>query len=72
LERLFDFGDNRLFEVRLERLEPANPKLREPTAIDGRGQAPPRYPNFDDGEWDEEKRDASVSLAYRTESRQVA
>ncbi len=55
LEYLFDFGDNWLFEVRLEKLEPANPKLRKPMVIDERGQAPPQYPNFDDDEdWDEE------------------
>jgi hypothetical protein len=54
LEYLFDFGDNWLFEVRLEKLEPVNPKIRKPAVIDGRGQAPPQYPNFDDEEWDEE------------------
>jgi hypothetical protein len=54
LEYLFDFGDNWLFEVWLEKLEPANPKLRKPMMIEGRGQAPPQYPNLDDEEWDEE------------------
>jgi hypothetical protein len=54
LEYLFDFGDNWLFEVRLEKLEPASPKIRKPVVIDGRGQAPSQYPNFDDEEWDEE------------------
>lgn len=55
LEYLFDFGDNWLFEVRLEKLEPVNPNIRKPMTIDGRGQAPPQYPNFDDDEdWDEE------------------
>ena len=55
LEYLFDFGDNWLFEVRLEKLEPVNPKIRKPVVIDGRGQAPPQYPNFDgDEDWDEE------------------
>ena len=54
LEYLFDFGDNWLFEVRLEKLEPATPKIKKTTVIDGRGQAPPQYPNFDDEEWDEE------------------
>src|SRR5947209_4729080 len=54
LEYLFDFGDNWLFEARLERLEPADPKIRKPTVIDGRGQALPQYPNFDDEGWDKE------------------
>lgn len=54
LEYLFDFGDNWLFEVCVERVEPMNPKLRKPMMIDGRGQAPPQYPNLDDEEWDEE------------------
>ena len=54
LEYLFDFGDNWLFEVRLEKLEPVNPKIRKPVVIEQRGQAPPQYPNFDDEEWDEE------------------
>jgi len=47
LEYLFDFGDNWLFEMRLEKLEPVNPKIRKPVVVDGRGQAPPQYPNFD-------------------------
>jgi hypothetical protein len=54
LEYLFDFGDNWLFEVWLEKLEPVNPKLRKPMMIEGRGQAPSQYPNLDDEEWDEE------------------
>ena len=54
LEYLFDFGDNWLFEVRLEKLKPVNPKIRKPAVIEQRGQAPPQYPNFDDEEWDEE------------------
>jgi len=54
LEYLFDFGDNWLFEVRLEKLEPVNPKIRRPVVIERRGQAPPQYLNFDDEEWDEE------------------
>jgi hypothetical protein len=33
--------------VRLEKLEPVNPKIRKPMVVDGRGQAPPQYPNFD-------------------------
>jgi hypothetical protein len=54
MEYLFDFGDNWLFEVQLEKLEPTNPKIRKIVVIDGRGQAPPQYPNFDEEEWDEE------------------
>ncbi|HYH87049.1 MAG TPA: plasmid pRiA4b ORF-3 family protein [Pyrinomonadaceae bacterium] len=54
LEYLFDFGDNWLFEVWLEKLEPLNPKLRKPMMIEGRGQAPTQYPNLDNEEWDEE------------------
>jgi hypothetical protein len=54
MEYLFDFGDNWFFEVRLDKLEPVNPKIRKPVVIDGRGQAPPQYPNFDDEELDEE------------------
>src|SRR5438105_990016 len=40
LEYLFDFGDNWLFEVRLEKLEPVNPKIRKSVVIERRGQAP--------------------------------
>ncbi len=54
LEYLFDFGDNWLFEVRLEKLEPVHPEIRRPRVIERRGQAPSQYPNFDDEEWDEE------------------
>jgi hypothetical protein len=54
LEYLFDFGDNWLFKVWLEKLEPVNPKLRKPMMIEERGQVRPQYPNLDDEEWDEE------------------
>jgi Plasmid pRiA4b ORF-3-like protein len=54
MEYLFDFGDNWLFEVRLEKLELVNPKIRKPVVVEGRGPAPPQYPNFDDEELDEE------------------
>lgn len=54
MEYLFDFGDNWLFEVRLEKLEPMNPKIRKPMVTDERGHAPQQYSNFDDDEWDEE------------------
>jgi hypothetical protein len=54
LEYLFDFGDNWLFEVGLEKLEPTNLKTRKPVVIEQSGQAPPQYPNFDDEDWDEE------------------
>jgi hypothetical protein len=54
LEYLFDFGDDWLFEVRLEKLEPTNPKIRKPVLIDSRGQAPPQYQSLDDEERDDE------------------
>jgi hypothetical protein len=51
----FDFGDFRYVEVRLEKIEPNKSKIKDPMFIDGRGQAPPQYPDTDFDEWELEQ-----------------
>jgi hypothetical protein len=41
---VFDFGDNWRFLLRLERIDPPDPKVPEPTVIESVGQAPKQYP----------------------------
>jgi hypothetical protein len=48
----FDFGDDWRFEVRLERIDPTDPKIKKPTIVASHGQAPQQYPN-----WEEEQDD---------------
>ena len=45
---LFDFGDNWEFEVKLERIEPADARRRKAVVLDAHGRAPEQYP---DAEW---------------------
>jgi len=45
---LFDFGDGWEFEVTLEQVEPTDRALRKPVLLDGRGDAPEQYPNWDE------------------------
>jgi hypothetical protein len=44
----FDFGDDWRFDVRLERIEPPDPKLKGPKVLEKKGKAPQQYP---DAEW---------------------
>jgi hypothetical protein len=46
----FDFGEDWRFEVRLERVDPTDPKLQKPVLVESHGKAPQQYPN-----WDEEQ-----------------
>ena len=45
---LYDFGDNWRFDVKLERIEPADAKITSPVLLESRGEAPKQY-----GAWDE-------------------
>ncbi len=49
LNFLFDFGESWPFELRLERIEPADKKVKEPTLIESHGKAPEQYPDLE--EW---------------------
>ena len=44
---LFDFGDQWEFDVTLERVDPPEASTRVPVVLDGRGDAPEQYPNWD-------------------------
>jgi hypothetical protein len=48
----FDFGEDWRFEVRLERVDPPDPKIKKPVIVESHGKAPQQYPN-----WDEEQDD---------------
>lgn len=45
---LFDFGDNLEFDVKLEQVDPPDPKIRKPVVIESRGEAPEQYPSWDE------------------------
>jgi hypothetical protein len=47
---LFDFGDHWEFDVQLERIEPANPKIKKPDILETYGEAPEQYPAWDEDE----------------------
>ncbi len=44
---LFDFGDNWQFDVKLEKIAPANPKMKKPKLVAKQGEAPEQYPDAD-------------------------
>jgi hypothetical protein len=45
---LFDFGDNWRFDVRLERIDPPDKKLKAPRVLESHGKAPQQYPNWEE------------------------
>lgn len=45
---LYDFGDNWEFEVLLERIELADPKMRRPVILETHGKAPEQYSDWDE------------------------
>jgi len=50
LEYLFDFGDEWLHEITLEKISDIFPKKKYPLVTKSTGQSPPQYPDFDDEE----------------------
>jgi hypothetical protein len=48
LSYLYDFGDNWEFEVQLEGIDPADPKVRRPKVLETHGEAPEQYPRWDE------------------------
>ena len=49
-EYLFDFGDEWLHEITLEKILDIFPKKKYPLVTKRTGQSPPQYPDFDDEE----------------------
>jgi len=49
---LFDFGDEWRFDVRLERIDPADGRIKKPKLLEEHGEAPPQYPNMEEDEED--------------------
>jgi hypothetical protein len=47
---LFDFGDCWEFTLKLERIEPPDPKLRKAKVLDSAGKSPQQYPNYEEDE----------------------
>ena len=45
---LFDFGDNWLFDVKLERIDPPSPRMKKPRVLESHGKAPEQYPSWDE------------------------
>ncbi|MBA3442744.1 MAG: hypothetical protein H0T92_23075 [Pyrinomonadaceae bacterium] len=51
MEYLFDFGDQWRFDVRLEKIDPPDARIKKPGILEKRGEAPPQYLNLDEDEW---------------------
>jgi hypothetical protein len=50
MEYLFDFGDMWRFDVKLERIDPADGRIKKPKLLEEHGEAPPQYPNMEEDE----------------------
>ena len=48
IDYLFDFGDNWDFDVKLERIDPADKKIKGPVLLESHGEAPEQYPDWDE------------------------
>jgi hypothetical protein len=44
----FDFGDDWMFDVKLERIEPPGSKIKAPHIMEKHGKSPEQYPRWDD------------------------
>jgi Plasmid pRiA4b ORF-3-like protein len=44
----FDFGDDWMFDVKLEEIRPPDPKLKKPKLLESHGKAPKQYPDWDE------------------------
>ncbi len=45
---LYDFGDNWQFDVKLERIEPVDEKIKDPVLLESHGKAPEQYASWDE------------------------
>ena len=48
MELTYDFGDNWRFTVKLDRIDPPDPKLKTPCILESHGKAPEQYADWDD------------------------
>ena len=48
MDLLYDFGDDWLFAIRLERVEPPTAKAKAPRILEKHGKSPEQYPSWDD------------------------
>ena len=48
MELTYDFGDNWRFTVKLDRIDPPDPKLKAPRILESHGKAPRQYQDWDD------------------------
>ncbi len=53
MEYLFDFGDEWRFDVKLERIDPADGRIKKPKLLEEHGEVPPQYPNMEEDEEEE-------------------
>jgi len=44
---VYDFGDNWQFDVKLERIDPPNKRMKKPRVLEKHGKAPEQYPRWD-------------------------
>ena len=44
----FDYGDNWLFELRLERIDPSDNKISRPEVTESAGRPPKQYPDWEE------------------------
>jgi len=44
---LFDFGDNWLFDIKLERIDPPSPRMKKPRVLESHGKTPEQYPRWE-------------------------
>ncbi len=47
MKLVYDFGDNWKFDVKLERIDPPNKRLKLPKVVEKHGKAPEQYPRWD-------------------------
>lgn len=50
MKLVYDFGDDWRFDVKLERIDPPDKRMKKPRVLEKHGEAPEQYPNWDDME----------------------
>lgn len=48
MQLIYDFGDDWRFDVKLEKVEPPEVKIKAPKILEKHGKAPEQYPNWDE------------------------
>ena len=44
----YDFGDDWRFDVKLERIEPPDARIKAPAILEKHGKSPKQYPDWDE------------------------